>query len=224
MPRRSAILEVEDAVRVLDRFDIDRVKDAQNTAKNMVAARRELKQSFKTRAAIVNPQGATKDKKRRMDKEPKMVTIPHHLEQGQARSFVPAGCGIWQDLTRACDGGLALAWQGWGLDARLHLYRRLCCASSRRKGRFMLAELALGAASRPDSAMALGPSIDDRRSAFAHTSGHQHTSLARFLVGSGGSRPPWRGAGLIGRDVSVVRTWVFPGHISRGLRTHRRAT
>ena len=91
------IYEVEEAMEVLDKFDIDKLKQEKKDAEQRAAAFEAFRAEYSTKAAVVRAAAvpAAVDDKELPD---------FHILQSQAKEFVPVGSSIW----RSAQGG----WNG----------------------------------------------------------------------------------------------------------------
>lgn len=93
----SALLQVDEAIQVMDKHDFDRVTEAKKKATAAVASHADFKASFSANASSVcAAKGAGKQKKAVVKK----VVLPHHSTQGDAKRFIPPTTSIWRDCAR----------------------------------------------------------------------------------------------------------------------------
>ncbi len=93
----DAILEVDEAVQVLDRHDFERVKDAKKHTEYVRANVTEFKSHYSTKASKVAADGP---KAKRAKALLKKFVLPHHISQADAKRFLPPATSVWRDLAR----------------------------------------------------------------------------------------------------------------------------
>ncbi len=89
------LLDVDEAVEVMDRHDIERIKDAQKHVEHELAGRADFRSSYVSKASSVA--SAAKGKKKKLTKK---LVLPHHIAQGDAKAFIPPGSSVWRDMSR----------------------------------------------------------------------------------------------------------------------------
>lgn len=94
----EAILEVEEATELLDKYDADKLKEAQKSAAADINAKNDYKAAYYRKATQVN--SVAKKKKARRGKAAEPLTVPHHIDQTSAKKYMPASCSVWRDLSR----------------------------------------------------------------------------------------------------------------------------
>lgn len=98
-PLTDALMELDEAVSVLDKHDMDMVKERQKQLVTEKAARQAFKNSYCEKASVVKGGGKSRSS-RSAGSLPQPLTLPHHCEQREARSFIPPGTSIWRDCAR----------------------------------------------------------------------------------------------------------------------------
>jgi hypothetical protein len=90
----DALMEVDEAVEVMDKYDVKRVKDSQHHAETVAASRKDFRDGFFAKA---NSLRSSAKKKARVAKR---VVLPHHIAQGDAKRFTAPATFVWRDITR----------------------------------------------------------------------------------------------------------------------------
>lgn len=99
-PVAPAILEVEDAMNVLDRFDLEKFKHTPKHAKSEQAARVAFRDSFQQKARSITEASSKRSKAKAKAKAMARRPMRLHCGQPTAKLLVPEGTSIWRDVTR----------------------------------------------------------------------------------------------------------------------------
>ena len=95
MELTDALLQIDEAVEVMDKHDHDKVQEAKHQAENKLVQRKEFQCSFDKKAHSLFDKKDSKS----FAKLPKKV-LPHHLDQKVAAKFMPPGASLWRDKKR----------------------------------------------------------------------------------------------------------------------------
>lgn len=107
----AELMELDEAVEVLDRNDIKVVQSEKESAQRACDIRAEYSRLYRASAAKFLP-ASGKHKRRRKASE---AALPEVIPQAEARNFVPEGSHVWR-------GNFAQTWNG-----HLKPYRRVSC-------------------------------------------------------------------------------------------------
>lgn len=94
----DALLKVDDAAQMLDKHDIDCVRDAQKHQKAEREVKDQFRAAFRSKAEVVRAAAARKKPRRAAPL--KKNTLPHHITQSAAKRFLPPSTAVWRDVAR----------------------------------------------------------------------------------------------------------------------------
>ena len=100
----EAVLEIEEAVKVLEQHDQDEVEKEQKSATTRLAGREEFQQQYraaKSAFRLAQPRAKAGAKKGPI----KPGTLPTSIPRSEAKKYIPPGCSIWR-------GAASATWQG----------------------------------------------------------------------------------------------------------------
>lgn len=98
----SALLQVDEAVAVMDRNDIDRVKQAQKAASTKEENKAAFRRAFMAKAQDIESVRVAKARKRQAPgRAQNRIPIPHHITQAQAKRLLPPHTSLWRDVQRS---------------------------------------------------------------------------------------------------------------------------
>ena len=98
----TALLQVDEALEVLEETDVRLVKDERSAFLAKQAEHDEFALSYQRKAESVRGDDAKKLKK----SEPSRLRLPeHHVPQCEAKRYIPPGTAIWQGRTIICWNG-----------------------------------------------------------------------------------------------------------------------
>lgn len=102
----EALLEVDEALEVIDHMDTRKVQEAQREARSSASTRAAFKSDYAQRAQTVRAanDGAPRKKRKGAASSSsvatRLVVPPHHITQQEAKQFCPPQGSVWRSLTR----------------------------------------------------------------------------------------------------------------------------
>lgn len=98
-PIADALLQVDEAVQVLDRHDQDKMEQRQKQCMSEVAARNSFTVAYAKKAVSLSAQRGKKARGSASGEQRTQV-LPHHIDQKTARGLIPPKTCIWRDTSR----------------------------------------------------------------------------------------------------------------------------
>lgn len=95
-----ALLEVEEAISVMDRHDFEQVREAKEHVEVVREVRSSYKSAYTSKAHDITQQRSAGAKKAKRKRGGGAVVMPHHVAQGEAKNYAPPSASVWRDISR----------------------------------------------------------------------------------------------------------------------------
>lgn len=98
----QALLQVDEALEVLEHMDIEVVHQEQERLQRVANENADFAVCYRVKARAVQEKKEASAKRQRKESGLKQITLPHHIEQKDAKKFIPQGgvCSVWRAHTR----------------------------------------------------------------------------------------------------------------------------